>query len=305
MSDKPIITVITISYNSSQFIGETIESVLSQEYENFEYVICDDCSRDNTWELIKKYDDPRIRSFRNENNMGEYANRNKCVEIATGDFLIFIDGDDIMYPHALTIFLKYAKDFPDCGMVIARDWDYRILCPYKVLPVDFFRFEYFDSSILGNFTKIFFKTSVIKNNPFPLHIKTGDTYIQLKIGQNHSVLLIPDGLTWWRQRSGNATSQLFVNYRYNAEKTNYQLDLLKKECPLDSLERDLAMKNVYGIHLRLVIRLFFRMRFSDSAYLFRQVQVPVSYAKSVFIPRIKGYFNKFNGNKPFHSGIFG
>lgn len=296
-----LISIITVSYNSSRFIRETIESVLTQEYTYFEYIICDDCSTDNTWEIVQEYQDTRIRAIRNQSNVREYANRNKCVGLAKGEYLIFIDGDDIMYPHALVTFLKYALMFPECAMVIARDWDSRLLCPLKVMPVDLYRFEYFDFSILGNFTKILFKTPVLKNEPFPLHIKTGDSYIQLKIGQQHAVVIIPDGLTWWRRRSGNATSQLFNNFRHNAESLNYKLDLLTGNCPLSFLEIEKAKQNIYGFYLRLIIRLFLKFDFKDAFYLIKRVNVPLRYYKSIFKARQVGYFKHVSGDEPLHT----
>ena len=70
MSDLPFITIFTPNYNKSKFLPETIESVLSQTYTNFEYIIVDDCSTDNSWEIIQSYaaKDNRIKSYRNELN---------------------------------------------------------------------------------------------------------------------------------------------------------------------------------------------------------------------------------------------
>ena len=64
--------------------------------DNFEYIIGDDCSIDNTWEIINDFNDSRIVKYRNDTNLGEYPNRNKAVTIAKGDWILFIDGDDVM-----------------------------------------------------------------------------------------------------------------------------------------------------------------------------------------------------------------
>lgn len=301
MASFPFISVITVSYNSANFISETITSVLSQTYQNFEYIICDDNSTDDTWSIIQTYTSEKIRLFRNESNIGEYANRNKAVEKAKGRYLIFIDGDDVMYPHALDVFSSYALQFPDCAILIAKDWDHRILCPYKVNPGLFFKFEFFGASLMGNFTKLLFKTDVLQRELFPKFVKTGDSYMQLKIAQNHNILIIPDGLTWWRRRSGNATSNLFSNFRYNAEVTNYKLHLLDANCPLNQSELEDAKMNIFGIHLRLIVRLLLRGHMGDAFFLSRSVKVPRRYFKSFFIPRKSGFYSNIDADRPLHS----
>ncbi len=106
-----VFSVITVSYNSARFIGHTINSVLNQTYKNFEYIILDDNSTDSTWQIIEGFKDERINAYRNPNNLGEYQNRNKAIEIASGKYIIFIDGDDYMYWNALeTFFLDLIKN---------------------------------------------------------------------------------------------------------------------------------------------------------------------------------------------------
>ena len=120
MMNRPLISVLMVAYNSSKFIREAIESVLRQTYSNFELVIVDDHSSDNTWEIITSYNDARIRKYRNDSNLGEYPNRYKAISLAVGEYLIFIDGDDVVYPHGLQFMMHYAQEFQDCAMIISR-----------------------------------------------------------------------------------------------------------------------------------------------------------------------------------------
>ena len=87
--NSPFITVITVTYNSAKFVKQTIESVLAQSYKNLEYIIIDDCSTDNTWQLIQQYKDSRIIAFKNETNLREYSNRNKAIEIDKKGGILF------------------------------------------------------------------------------------------------------------------------------------------------------------------------------------------------------------------------
>ena len=202
MNERIIFSIITVSYNGEKYIYDTIRSVLSQTYENFEYIILDDNSSDRSWEIITSFEDNRIRAIKNTSNIGEYSNRNKGVCIAKGEYVIFIDGDDIIYFNALQTFHHYLKLFPGCKMICAREWDAKILYPFEAGPKTIYLFEFMGNSILGgNFTKILFKKEVIEQaGYFPSGITTGDTYLQLKISMYHNILLINDGLTWWRKK---------------------------------------------------------------------------------------------------------
>ena len=99
----PLISIITPSYNSAKFIAETIESVLAQTYTNWELLITDDCSTDNTVEIINKYvnQDSRIKLFCLGKNSGAATARNNSIEQAKGRFIAFLDSDDLWKPEKL------------------------------------------------------------------------------------------------------------------------------------------------------------------------------------------------------------
>lgn len=94
---KDLVSIITPSYNSSNFIEETINSVLNQTYENWEMIIVDDCSTDNSVEIINEYleKDNRIKLLVNEKNKGAAETRNEALKIAKGRFIAFLDSDDL------------------------------------------------------------------------------------------------------------------------------------------------------------------------------------------------------------------
>lgn len=97
------ISIITPSYNSVSFIRETIESVLNQTYKNWEMIIVDDCSTDNSVEIISEYakKDKRIKLFVNSSNSGAAVSRNKALENTTGRFIAFLDSDDVWKPKKI------------------------------------------------------------------------------------------------------------------------------------------------------------------------------------------------------------
>lgn len=98
---KDLVSIITPSYNSAEFIEETIQSVLNQTHENWEWLISDDRSKDDTVDLIRKYSDPRIKLQVLEKNGGAGNARNKSLERAEGRYIAFLDSDDFWYPEYL------------------------------------------------------------------------------------------------------------------------------------------------------------------------------------------------------------
>ena len=94
--DKPLVSVIMAVFNGQRFVSQAIESVLNQQYNNFELIIIDDCSLDNTTEVIEKYmiEDRRIIYLKNKSNNGKIKSRSDAVKIAKGKYITIVDGDD-------------------------------------------------------------------------------------------------------------------------------------------------------------------------------------------------------------------
>lgn len=103
------VSIITPTYNSLQFIEETLQSILNQTYTNWELLITDDCSTDGTWELLHKYQkqDERIKIFRLEKNSGPGVARNNSIKHAQGRFIAFCDSDDQWKPDKLEKQVKF------------------------------------------------------------------------------------------------------------------------------------------------------------------------------------------------------
>ena len=102
MIDKGLVSIVMPSYNTSDYIGGSIESVLEQTYPYWELIIVDDCSTDNTDEVVEKYlSDSRIRYLKNEKNSGAAVSRNYALREAKGKWIAFLDSDDLWSPEKL------------------------------------------------------------------------------------------------------------------------------------------------------------------------------------------------------------
>ena len=101
--NQPLVSVITPAYNAERFIKETIESVMRQTYPNWEMIIVDDCSTDNTVEIVKEYvaQDDRIRLIQLEENSGSAVARNTAMDHANGRYFAFLDSDDVWMEEKL------------------------------------------------------------------------------------------------------------------------------------------------------------------------------------------------------------
>ena len=98
---KELVSIIMPTYNCGRFIKEAIDSVLSQSYTNWELIIVDDCSTDDTKAFVSTYTDKRIRYMRNEQNMGAALTRNRALKEANGKYIAFLDSDDTWSPEKL------------------------------------------------------------------------------------------------------------------------------------------------------------------------------------------------------------
>jgi len=116
---NPLVSVIIPAYNVESVIGEAIESILTQTYQNIEVIIIDDRSKDGTWRIVQEYaaKDRRIRAYQNEANLGIGGNRAKGIELAKADYICWQDSDDISLPHRVHDQVMYLLDHPKVGVV--------------------------------------------------------------------------------------------------------------------------------------------------------------------------------------------
>src|SRR5690242_17185435 len=101
-SDAPLFSIVIPTYNRAHLIGKTIQSALQQDFKDFEILVVDDGSKDNTGDVVKSFTDPRVQYFKKE-NAERGAARNYGVARAKGKYINFFDSDDLMYPNHLSV----------------------------------------------------------------------------------------------------------------------------------------------------------------------------------------------------------
>ena len=113
------ISIIMGIYNCSSTLAESIQSIINQTYSNWELIICDDGSSDDTYLVAKSFSDSHsnIILIKNENNMGLNYTLNKCLDIATGEYIARMDGDDISLPTRLEKEIQFLEKRPEYALV--------------------------------------------------------------------------------------------------------------------------------------------------------------------------------------------
>ena len=125
----PKISVVMPAYNAEKYIAEAIDSILGQTYEDFEFIIINDCSTDRTEQIILSYDDPRIVYLKNERNSGVAVTLNRGLAVAQGEYIARMDADDISLPKRFEKQITLLREDPSiaiCGtgiIVFGKDVD--------------------------------------------------------------------------------------------------------------------------------------------------------------------------------------
>ena len=121
MYKEGLVSIIMPSYNTASFIGESIESVLNQTYKNWELIIVDDCSNDNTEEIVQSFNNSKIRFYKNVENLGAAYSRNFALKQADGEWIAFLDSDDLWKPEKLEKQISFMKDNNYFFSCVGRD----------------------------------------------------------------------------------------------------------------------------------------------------------------------------------------
>ena len=182
---EELVSIIMPSYNTGKYISESIQSVLNQTYQNWELIIVDDCSTDDTDKVIKTFlSDNRIRFLKNEINSGAAVSRNYALREAKGKWIAFLDSDDIWVPQKLERQLEFMKKngysftYTDYRIKLNGEWmPYINTGPDKVDKKKLYNYCYFstitviyDSDVVG----LIQIADIRKNNDYAMWFKALD-----------------------------------------------------------------------------------------------------------------------------------
>jgi len=170
--EKPLITIITAVFNNEKYLEECILSLHNQKYENYEHIVIDGGSSDNTINIIKKYED-KIDYWCSGNDKGIYDAFNNGMQLATGDYIGFLNSDDYYSHNALELLIKYINKYPEKDFffgAVRKHWG--VLYGYKPYKI-YWSWGFYSSHSTGFFIK---KDSAKKVGLYNLKYKYSSDY---------------------------------------------------------------------------------------------------------------------------------
>jgi glycosyltransferase involved in cell wall biosynthesis len=209
----PRISVITAVYNGSKYLTQTIDSVLAQSFRDFEYILVDDGSSDNSREIIASYKDPRIRLIHHEQNQGLVIARNTAFAHARGELIALTDQDDMSKPERFERQVTFLEAHPAIALVAT--WEIEVFEATGQEKVKKFR-DYADFELsyallfrnpLGNST-LMFRRSKVQTPAYALNYPLCEDYNFIaKMSWIGGVALMQEKLVVWRDHGANYSTQ--------------------------------------------------------------------------------------------------
>lgn len=211
-----MISIAMATYNGEKYIREQLDSILAQTYQNFEFIVCDDCSTDSTVQILREYEarERRIRVFVNEQNLGYKKNFEKAAGLCNGEYIAFSDQDDVWLPEHLEKLFSII-DGHDIACGNARIIDSRgdltgdtlnelddlyIFNPEKILLKMMFRANCFQGA------SMLVKSDFLRNTfPIPDGIKYHDSWLSYCACFEKGIIYTFDAVTKYRLHGNNIT----------------------------------------------------------------------------------------------------
>ncbi|MCO5287777.1 MAG: glycosyltransferase family 2 protein [Chitinophagaceae bacterium] len=244
-----LVSVLMTAWNREKYIAEAIESVLASTYTNFELIIVDDCSTDNTVKIARSYEakDDRVKVYVNEKNLGDYPNRNRAASYAKGKYIKYLDSDDMIYPHGLDVMVKSMEMFPDAGFGLASKPEDNRCYPVCIAPAQIY-LEHFGG--FGHFDRapgssIINRDAFLNEGGFSGERMVGDLELWLRLAKHYSMVKFPFDLYWNRLHDGQEYQSEYAKRIY--PKRTVQLieeAIYASDCPLTSFEKNLVIEKM-------------------------------------------------------------
>jgi glycosyltransferase involved in cell wall biosynthesis len=219
----PLVSVVVPTYNCAPFLGEALSSVFEQNYPNLEVIVVDDNSRDDTLGALKAFEG-RVTLIRLPQNLGPGAARNRGIAAARGEYLAFLDGDDVWLPGKLRAQIGFLRDHPVCKLVYGRwtRWfsDASGAFPSRTKFVEIAPPEGIDEDGSGNLytrllldpmmhtiTVVMAREVIERVGGFDESLRTGEDYdLWLRASRQYSVCKLRRNLALYRLHSQSTTS---------------------------------------------------------------------------------------------------
>lgn len=270
MNNVTLVSILTTVYNREKYIAACIESVLASNFQDWELIIVDDQSKDQSVAIAKRYatKDSRISVYVNAQNLGDYPNRNKAASYAKGKYIKYLDADDLIYPHGLEIMVQTMERFPECALGISQEVAEDLKpYPFVMTPKETFQREFLQRGVLGlgPTGTIIRKDAFEKVGGFTGTRYIGDTELWYALAMRYPVLKMVPGLTFWRQHDDQEITKGQDSFFYLENAFKHEVATLQHpNLPLSEGERQMALNIVHKRFSRNLLHLVKQGRFKTA-----------------------------------------
>lgn len=145
-SINPLVSIVIPVYNREKLVRDAIDSALAQTYDNIEVIVVDNCSTDNTWQVISSYDSPKVRAYRNETNVGPVLNWKRGIELSSGEYIKLLFSDDMISENFIKESLEVFDDNTAFVLSPEQTFNTEIALPQRIYTkIEYSTKEYFQS----------------------------------------------------------------------------------------------------------------------------------------------------------------
>jgi glycosyltransferase involved in cell wall biosynthesis len=243
----PLVSICIPNYNNAQHVSDAIDSALNQTYPNIEVIIVDNCSEDNSWEIVTSYGD-KLRSYRNQRNMGMVVNFRLALQYAKGHYVTLLCSDDILFIETIDRMVEMLESNPDCSFAFgnvqyigAKAGGTNFNFPNIVDPG-----MWIDASVKNGRNMAYLVGTVFKrlhenSSKTIVNMTFFDWYLWLRLGRDKA-LFLNDFVGSHRYHKFNQTNQLtngiFDNYNQLKDVVNlaYRNNLINKGQFIDCID---------------------------------------------------------------------
>lgn len=244
----PKVSILIPTYNYAHYIGEAIESALNQTYRDFELIIVDDQSTDNTDEVVAPYlKDPRVQYHKNAKNLGLSLNFNESLKYAKGEYIKYLLADDLLHPELLETFVPIMDAHPGVSLITSQREMFGARSKSNQLP--FYHLQKGKDVItesirkngnwIGEPTTVMFRKSGLSVGLFnPDYTCLVDWEMWLRLLTVGDCYIVPKTLSYFRVHDRQASNLIRNDYRYTFEDYKFY--------------KSIKTKNIYNIDLAAV-----------------------------------------------------
>ena len=275
---SPLFSLIVTSYNREQYIQETLNSILFQDFNDYELIIADDCSTDSTFQVASSYQARfnDLKLVRNESNLGQFPNRNLAARMAMGEYILFVDSDDTLKEGTLRYLADIISIYTSIDFFIINKQVKPNGC-IQMTSAEAYEYHFFQKSILhiGPGGTLIKKQLFDNIGGFPeCYGVAGDMYYNLMAAANTQILLLDFDFLNYRihggQEKNKAYEYLVYGYHYFNDilsRNDIPLSLSKRKLLLDkSKKRFLVNTFRYAINRKSVKVVFQAINETDFTF---------------------------------------